>query len=82
LRPENGGVPLQSKSTSPGIEGSLRRYILSLEQGHPNYEEMSPQLAAAVNQQLPKNMATIGGLGEFERKLGFSGTESQHLMQI
>ena len=74
LQPENGGVPLQSKFASPGTEDSLRRYILSLEQGHPNYEEMSPQLAAAVNQQLPKLMAAINGLGEL-KSLTYEGTD-------
>jgi hypothetical protein len=75
LQPDNGGVPLLSKSASPGTEDSLRRYILSLEQGHPNYEEMSPQLAAAVKQQLPKIMATINALGEF-KSLTYEGTDS------
>jgi hypothetical protein len=74
LQPDNG-VPLQSKSASPGTEDSLRRYILSLEQGQPDYEKMSPQLAAAVKQQLPKIMATINGLGEF-KSLTYEGTDS------
>jgi uncharacterized membrane protein len=78
LQPNNPGAPLQSKSPSPGSEESLRRYILSLEQGHPNYEEMSPQLAAAVSRQLPKIMATINGLGEF-KSLSYEGTDSAGL---
>ena len=78
LQPNNPGSPLQSKSPSPGSEESLRRYILSLEQGHPNYEEMSPQLAAAVSRQLPKIMATINGLGEF-KSLSYEGTDSAGL---
>jgi uncharacterized membrane protein len=75
LRPDNPGLPLQNKSASPGTDEALRRYILSLERGHPNYEEMSPQLAAAVNQQLPKIMATISGLGEFT-SLTYEGTDT------
>ncbi len=75
LEPDNRGMPLQSKSASPGTAESLRRYILSLEQGHPNFEEMSPQLAAAVNRQLPKIMATINGLGEF-KSLNYEDTDS------
>jgi uncharacterized membrane protein len=63
-QPDNPGAPLQNKSASPGTAEALRRYILSLERGHPNYEEMSPQLAAAVTEQLPKIMATINRLGE------------------
>jgi hypothetical protein len=74
LQPANPGVPLQNKSASPGTEESLRRYILSLEQGHPNYEDMSPQLATAVSQQLPQIMATINGLGEF-KSLTYEGTD-------
>jgi hypothetical protein len=46
-----------------------------LEQGHPNYEEMSAQLAAAVKEQLPKIMATINGLGEFT-SLTYEGTDT------
>jgi hypothetical protein len=67
-------VPLQNKGASPGTEESLRRYIQSLEQGHPNYDEMAPQLAAAVNRQLPKIMSTINGLGAFN-SLTYEGTD-------
>ena len=74
LQPNNPGAHLQSKSPSPGSEESLRRYILALEQGRPNYEEMSPQLAAAVSRQLPKIMATMNGLGEF-KSLSYEGTD-------
>ena len=59
---------------SPGTEESLRRYIVSLEHGRPNYDEMAPQLAAAVNRQLPKIMSTIDGLGEF-KSLTYEGTD-------
>jgi uncharacterized membrane protein len=69
------GEALKNGPASPGTEDSLRRYILSLEQGHPNYDEMSPQLAAAVNRQLPKIMATINGSGEFN-SLTYEGTDS------
>jgi uncharacterized membrane protein len=75
LQPNSPGAPLKSKAPSPGREESLRRYIRSLEQGRPNYEEMSPQLAAAVNRQLPKVMATINGLGQF-KSLTYEGTDS------
>jgi len=66
---------LKSAAPSPGTEDSLRRYISSLEQGRPNYEEMSPQLAAAVNRQLPKLKELIAGLGEF-KSLTYEGTDS------
>jgi uncharacterized membrane protein len=67
--------PLKTAAPSPGTEDSLRRYIFSLEQGHPNYEEMSPQPAPAVNRQLPKLKELIGGLGEF-KTLTYEGTDS------
>jgi uncharacterized membrane protein len=73
-QPANPVVPLQNKGASPGTEESLRRYIQSLEQGHPNYDEMAPQLAAAVNRQLPKIMSTINGLGAFN-SLTYEGTD-------
>jgi uncharacterized membrane protein len=75
LREIHSSGPLNSAAPNPGTEDSLRRYILSLEQAHPNYEEMSPQLAAAVNRQLPKLMELIGGLGEF-KSLTYEGTDS------
>ena len=75
LQPDDRGEPLKSRPASPGTEDSLRRYILSLEQGHPNYEEMSPQLAASVNRQLPKIKALIDRLGEL-KSLTYEGTAS------
>jgi hypothetical protein len=60
---------------SPGTEESLRHYIDSLATGRPNYEEMSPQLAASVRQQLPKIMAIVARLGGF-RSLTYTGTDA------
>ncbi|MGH9642655.1 MAG: DUF5808 domain-containing protein [Terriglobales bacterium] len=74
-QPANPVVPLQNKGASPGTEESLRRYIQSLEQGHPNYDEMAPQLAAAVSRQLPKITSTINGLGAFN-SLTYVGTDT------
>jgi uncharacterized membrane protein len=78
LQQGNDRVALQKRSPSPGTEESLRRYILSLEQGHPNYQDMSPQLAAAVSRQLPKVLATINELGEF-KSLSYQGTDAAGL---
>jgi hypothetical protein len=75
LGAEHAPGPLRSGAPSPGTEDALRRYIFSLETGRPNYEEMSPQLAAAVNRQLPKLEELIGGLGEF-KTLTYEGTDS------
>jgi hypothetical protein len=57
---------------SPGTEDSLRRYIDALENGHPNYEEMSPELAAVVRRQLPQIQQIIRRVGAFE-SLTFKG---------
>ena len=50
----------------PGTAASLRRYIDSLEVGKPNYDEMSPQLAEAVRQQLPQIEEIIHRMGTFQ----------------
>jgi hypothetical protein len=47
------------KSPSPGTEDFLRRHIESLENGRPNYQEMTPGLARAVHQQLPGALNNI-----------------------
>jgi len=60
---------------SPGTEESLRRYIQSLQQGHPNDDEMAPELAAAVKQQLPRIVSTINALGAFD-SLTYEGTDT------
>jgi uncharacterized membrane protein len=75
LQPDERGEDLKKEPASPGTQESLRRYILSLERGHPNYDEMTPQLSAAVNRQLPKIIAIINGLGEF-RSLTHEGKDS------
>ena len=66
---------LSDRPPSAGTEESLRRYIYSLEKGHPNYEEMSPKLATAVQMQLRQIMTTIGGLGDF-KTLSYRGGDS------
>lgn len=47
----------------PDREASLRRYIESLEGGAPNYDDMDPQLAAAVRQNSAQLIETIKWLG-------------------
>jgi hypothetical protein len=66
---------LKDRPAHPGTEDSLRRYIQSLERRHPNYEEMSPPLAAAVNVQLPAIMETIHRMGDF-KSLTYTGASS------
>ncbi len=78
LQSNGRGESLAPGAASPGTEESLRRYIVSLENGHPNYEEMSPQVAASVNRQLPKIMPIINGLGQF-KSLTYEGSDSDGL---
>jgi hypothetical protein len=47
-------------------EASLRRYIESLENGTPNYEDMVPELANIVRSQLPNILETIKLLGQLQ----------------
>jgi len=61
-----------SDAPSQGTEASLRRYIDALENGQPNYSDMSPRLAAAVRQQLPKIHQVIQNVGAF-KSLTFKG---------
>jgi uncharacterized membrane protein len=74
-QPDNRGEPLKSRSAGPATQESLRRYILSLQQGHPNYDEMSVPLAASVHRQFPKIAAMINELGEYQ-SLTYEGTDA------
>lgn len=53
-----------------GSEEGLREYITGLGQGQPNYEHMTPDLAAYTRQQLPYDQAIVRKLGEL-RALSF-----------
>jgi hypothetical protein len=74
----SGGTEMPVRSTSSrnapqaGSEESLRQYILGLSHGRPNYERMTPELAAFTRQQLPYDQAILGKLGEL-RALSFRG---------
>ena len=41
----------------------MRRLVGGVLSGTPNYEEMSPELAAAVRQQLPQTQTVLARLG-------------------
>jgi hypothetical protein len=56
----NNGAP------HPDREASLRRYIDSLESGAPNYDDMTPELAANVRVQLPDILTMIKALGPLQ----------------
>jgi hypothetical protein len=64
-----------NEAPSYGTEASLHRYIDALEKGQPNYDEMSPRLAAAVRQQLPQILQVIQKVGAF-KSLTFEGVGS------
>lgn len=51
---------------SPGTEASARRYIASLEDGAPDYDEMEPRVAADVAGRLPWTLGEIQKLGQFK----------------
>jgi beta-lactamase regulating signal transducer with metallopeptidase domain len=56
---------IANKTPSPGTEASLRRFIDSMQSGQPNYEEMTPQLAAANRSQVSRTgplMQSFGAL--------------------
>jgi len=64
-----------NEAVSSETEASLHRYIDALEKGQPNYDEMSPRLAAAVRQQLPQILQVIQKVGAF-KSLTFKGVGS------
>jgi Domain of unknown function (DUF3471)/Glyoxalase superfamily protein len=53
---------VKSQTASPGTEAALRRLIEGIVSGEPNYDEMSPALAEATRQQLPKLQAGLAEL--------------------
>jgi D-alanyl-D-alanine carboxypeptidase len=53
----------QQQTATPGAEGALRRVILELHDGKPNYDLMSPMLAQATRQQLSRLQPDLGRLG-------------------
>ncbi len=57
---------MKSNQPAPGTEDALRRYIMSLEKGAPNYEEMTPMLSAIVHIQLSNTLQEIRTLGQLK----------------
>jgi bla regulator protein blaR1 len=55
-----------------GSEAMLRQYIEALVRGEPNYDRMSPEVAAQTRQQLPFDQAILTRLGEL-RAVSFRG---------
>lgn len=56
---------VQQQVATPGGEQALRRNILGLAGGKPDYDQMSPDLAKATREQLPalqRELASLGSL--------------------
>jgi hypothetical protein len=62
------------RRTSPmaGSEQALRQYIDALRRGEPNYDDMTPEVAADTRQQLLLNQAILAKLGSL-RAMSFRG---------
>ncbi|HEY2807581.1 MAG TPA: M56 family metallopeptidase [Steroidobacteraceae bacterium] len=54
---------VQKQAPAPGSEAMLRRVIDGIVSGNPNLQEMNPQLAAAIRNDLPKLQARLADLG-------------------
>ena len=52
-------ILLPHEPKHPGTEDALRRHVESHVSGQPNYDEMTPGMAAVVKQQLPDTLAMI-----------------------
>ena len=61
---------LNRSTPHPDREASLRRYVESLEQGAPNYDDLPLEGAAIVRQNMPNILAAIKPLGQL-RSIAF-----------
>jgi bla regulator protein blaR1 len=66
----------KSQQASPGSEAALRRLIDGLIADKPNYDEMSPMLAAATREQLPRLQPGLARLGAVQ-SVQFLGVGAQ-----
>lgn len=67
---------IQSQTATPGSEAALRRLMEGISTGKPNFAEMSPKLADATRQQLPRLEAAMAHLGSVE-SVEFRGVGNQ-----
>jgi hypothetical protein len=65
-----------SRSASPGTEAALRRLIEEVAAGRPDYAAMSPGLAEATRQQLPRLQRGLAEMGPIT-SLAFLGVGAQ-----
>jgi hypothetical protein len=74
----DGSGPEHARERGPGAtpladsEEKLRQYILGVSLGRPDYDHMTPELAALTRQQLPFNQAILTRLGAL-RAISFRG---------
>jgi len=54
---------VQSQTPQPGTEAALRQLIAGLTLGKPNYDAMTPELAQATREQLPKLQKGLEDVG-------------------
>jgi bla regulator protein blaR1 len=59
----NLAARIQSQTQLPESEAAARRLIAGVAAGNPNYDEMSPALADAVRNQLPRLQPWLADLG-------------------
>lgn len=57
---------LNSSTPHPDRELSVRRYVELLVQGAPNYDEMTPEMAATLRHNMPNILAAIKPLGQLQ----------------
>jgi hypothetical protein len=67
---------VKSQVAAPGTEEAVRRLDASIAAGEPAYELMSPALASATREQLPKLEAFLTGLGPVQ-EVRFLGVNPQ-----
>ena len=62
----------KDQTAAPGSEAALRKMIEDVRLGKPDFDTMSPGLAAATRQQLPQLQSTITQLGSVQ-SVSFKG---------
>jgi CubicO group peptidase (beta-lactamase class C family) len=56
----------KDQTPAPGSEAALLKMIEGIQRGKPDYDMMSPGLAAAVRQQLPQTQSMFANLGALQ----------------
>ena len=57
---------IKTQTATPGSEAALRSLIGGLESGNPNYAKLSPALADATREQLPRLRESLNRLGTLQ----------------